>query len=219
MKKEYLILAVIIVLLGGYLFLRYTDLARYEMPALETASAESITRVALTSYGETVELIRTDNGWQIGDHAYPADPSKAKEILSVLEGLKLSALVSESGAYSTYDLTDGQKIGVQAWAGDRRVRNFAVGKTAATYRHTFVRIGDDPNVYHAEGNFRKSFDHRIDDLRDKTALSFTTAEITGIDILSDGNFLSLSLAPPPAETTDTDAPESRLDDLRRIPCG
>jgi hypothetical protein len=200
-KKEIFILAVIIVLLGGYLFLRNTDRSRYALPRLENSSADSITRMELTASGETVELVRSDNRWLIGEHAFPADDSKVRDILSTLEALKLTALVSESGAYPTYGLTNDEKIDVRAWAGDRMVRNLAIGKTANTYQHTFVLVGDDPNVYHAGGNFRKTFDQSVAGLRDKTALSFTPSEITGIDILHDGTFQSLSLESPPAETS------------------
>jgi hypothetical protein len=202
-KKEYIILAVIIVLLGGYLFLRNTDRSRYALPAIATTSGDNITRIEITASGETIRLDRIDDQWQIGDQAFPADSSEISEMLSVLEKLTLTALVSESGAYPTYDLTDEKKIDIRAWADDRVVRNFAIGKTANTYQHTFVLIGNDPNVYHADGNFRQTFDQSVAGLRDKTALSFTASEISGIDILSDGKFLSLSLENPPAETSST----------------
>lgn len=199
-KKEYIILAVIIVLLGSYLFLRNNDRSQYELPALENAAGDDITRIEITTSEESLELSRNGDQWQIGENAYPADASKVSEMLSVLGELKLTALVSETGVYSPYNLTDDKKVGVQAWAGERMVRNVAIGKTADTYQHTFVRIGDDPNVYHASGNFRQTFDQSVEDLRDKTALSFTTGDITGIDIVSGEAHLFLSLKDQPAET-------------------
>lgn len=216
-KKEYIILALIIVLLGGYLFLRNTNRSTYELPVLDSASSDKFTRIEITASGETIDLVRSGDRWLIGELAYPADASRVSEMLSALEKLKLTALVSETGAYSPYDLTEDKKIEVRAWTGDRLMRDLAIGKTANTYQHTFVRLGEDPNVYHADGNFRQTFDQSVESLRDKTALSFNIGEITGIELVSGEKHLSLSLENQTAnaepslekasEKTDSEAPE------------
>jgi hypothetical protein len=121
-------------------------------------------------------------------------------MLSALVELRLTALVSEAGVYDHYDLTDDKKIEVGAWIGDRPVRDLDIGKAADTYQHTFVRLRNDPKVYHAGSNFRNTFDQTIEGLRDKSALSFTVSEITGIGIVSAEKHLSLSLEDPPLET-------------------
>jgi hypothetical protein len=216
-KKEYIILAVIIVLLGSYLFLRNNDRSRYDLPVLPNANAVDITRVDIITAEDALGLELMDGLWLIGENAYPADASRVDEMLSALEKLALTALVSESGAYSAYDLTEDKCIRVQAWEGDRKVRDLVIGKAANTYRHTFVRVGDDPDVYHADGNIRSAFDHNLDSLRDKTALSFSVDDITGIEIVSAGKTRSFILETPPEEITspsgevsekpDSDAPE------------
>ena len=68
------------------------------------------------------------------------------------------------------------------WIGKDLSRSFDMGKTAPTYQHTFIKLPDNPNVYHARGNFRNSFDLTIDDMRDKTALSFDPSIIWKIGI-------------------------------------
>jgi len=211
-KKEYIILAVVIVLLGGYLFLRNTDRSQYNLPVPEITASDDISRIEITASGDTIDLTRNGDRWQIGEKAYPADASKVNEMLSVLEKLKLTALVSETGVYSPYDLTEDKKIDVRAWTGDRMVRELAIGKTADTYQHTFVRLGDDPNVYHAEGNFRQTFEQSVEDLRDKTALSFDAGDITGIDIVSAEKHLSLTLEDQPAEASASSEAASEEND-------
>jgi len=216
-KKEYIILAVIIVLLGSYLFLRSTDRSRYELPVFDSIAVDHIDKIEITSSGETVVLARRSDRWEIGEKAYPADAAEVSEMLSVLEKLKLTALVSETGAYSPYDLTDDKKIQVRSWAGDRMVRNISIGKTADTYRHTFVRLGDDPSVYHADGNFRQTFDRSVDSLRDKTALSFAAGDITGIDIVSAAKRISLSLKDPPTEAAPSQETSEETDSTATEP--
>ena len=198
-SKEFIVLAVVIVLLGTYLFLRNGDRSRYEIPSVSAIKGEEISRIEIASSGNRIEITRAGDQWRIGDRQYPADGTKIKNILEALEGLKLTALVSEAEAYARYDLSDEKKISVRAWAGDGLVRNIDIGKTAETYQHTFVRLGDDPNVYHARNNFRRTFDQTTDGLRDKTALSFNTDDIKGVQISSGGSSLALTLGKAPVE--------------------
>jgi hypothetical protein len=213
-KKEYIILAVIIILLGGYLFLRNNDRSRYVLPALEAIADGDITRIEIIASGEAIGLSRDGEHWRIGENAYPADASSVSDMLSTLSTLTLTALVSETGVYSPYDLTGDKEIGVRAWTGDRMVRDLALGKAANTYQHTFVRIGEDPNVYHADGSFRQTFDQTLDSLRDKTALTFATGDITAIDIVSGEKHLVLALeeaapeTPSPEDTIGPALPET-----------
>lgn len=191
--KEFVLLAVVIVLLGTYLFFRNGDRAQYELPRVSALTGKEVSRIEITSFGNVVDMTRSDDQWQVGDQHYPADEAKVKNILDALEALKLTALVSEAKAYARYDLSDEKRISVKAWIGDRQVRNLDVGKEAGTYQHTFIRLGDDPNVYHAHGNFRRTFDQTVDTLRDKTALSFNTEDIEAIEISSGDNKMTLSL--------------------------
>ncbi len=199
-SKEYIVLGVIIVLLGAYLFLRSGDRSRYELPALPETAADEVSKIEISTPGQALSLTRSDDQWRIGENKYPADGTRVKAMLSALNELKLTALVSEAGIYDNYDLTDDKKIEVAAWIGDRLVRDLDIGKVADTHQHTFVRLRDDPNVYHAGSNFRETFNQTIEDLRDKSALSFTAADITGIDIVSAEKSLSLSLTEQPVET-------------------
>jgi hypothetical protein len=196
--KEFVILAVIIVLLGAYLLFHGNDRSQYRLPELSPVAAKDISRLTLTSAGKTIQLVQKENTWKIGDNAYPADSTKMEAILSALEGLRLTALVSEAKAYPRYDLSDDKKITVQAWKGETLVRTLDIGKEAETYQHTFVRIGEDPNVYQAQSSFREAFDQTEDSLRDKTVLSFTPADIKQIDVTSEGASLSLALKDTPA---------------------
>ena len=96
----------------------------------------------------------------------------------------MTALVAESKNYSLYELDDENKIHVKAWQDDRLRRELDIGKTAPSYRHTFVRLAGDDRVYHARDNFRFRFTGGPEDLRDKTVLSFKRPDITEVRITS-----------------------------------
>jgi len=192
LKKEYFILAGVLVVLILYLVLHRSNLTHYKLPDITKVSGKQISKLEVGKAGKTVVLNKKDNTWQIGPKGYPADSAKVKNMLDVLEKLTLTALVSESKNYVRYDLTNDKKITVKAWHGRTLSREFEIGKAATTYQHTFVRLATDPNVYHAREDFRRKFDQTVDELRDKTVLSYTQKDIREITINHDKKTMTLT---------------------------
>ena len=192
LKKEYFILAGVMVALILYLFLHKSNRTHYRLPKIPAVSGKQISKLEVAKAGKTTVLNKNDNTWYIESKAYPADSAKVKNMLNVVEKLTLTALVSESKNYVRYDLTNDKKINVKAWHGKTLSREFDIGKVAATYQHTFVRLAADPNVYHARGDFKQKFDQTVDDLRDKTVLSYTQKDIREIKLTHDNKTASIS---------------------------
>lgn len=200
LKKEILILGVIIAALAVYLYQRSGDRTHYTLPTLPALKAADITKIQMTRGAETVVLVRKDGRWRIDPPGYPVDPRLVDEMLDTLSGLTLTALVSESGNFTLYELDEDQKANVKAWQNDQLKRDIDVGKAAPSFRHTFVRIAGDDRVYHGRDNFSFRFRTRIEDLRDKTVLAFDRQEIKEIQIAQGETRLTLVRAPAPAET-------------------
>jgi len=192
LKKEYFILAAILVALILYLALHRSNRTHYQLPELSEVSGKDISKLEITTAGNSIIFNQKDNTWNIEPKGYRADPTKVKNILNVIEKLKLTALVSESKNYVRYDLRNDKNIHVKAWQGETLLREFDIGKAAPTFKHTFVKLPDDPNVYHARGDFRRNFDRSVDDFRDKTVLSFAQNTIQGIELTLEKKTISLS---------------------------
>jgi len=210
-KKEYIILALIIIALSVYLVMRRSDRTLYELPDIPQVSQKEITRLQISRGKTIIELNRKDSNWYLTPEAYPADADKIKNMLDNIEKLTLTALVSESGNYSLYDLSGEAKINVKAWQGESLKRDIDIGKTASSFRHTFVKIAGDERVFHARGNFRNTFDTTVDDLRDKTILTYTPSDIQQIQITQEKQSLILKRTQLPekkAPPTTTDKKES-----------
>jgi hypothetical protein len=144
-----------------------------------------------------VVLQRKEDTWFLHPEGYPADINKVKSVISSIEDLTLTARVSESGAsYGRYDLDPDRKIHVRTLAGEDVKRELDIGKTAASYRHTFVKIGNDPAVYHARDDFRSRFETSADGFRDKTVLSFDPAGVVELTLEREGR--GITLIPEPA---------------------
>ena len=191
LKKEYIILPVIIVALVLYLVLYKSNRTNYTLPKLEKATAKQINKIEIKKSENTIVLNKKDDAWFIGAEAFPANSSKIDKMVDVISDLTLSALVSESKNYTRYELDNPQKITVKAYEGNTLRRAFDLGKAAATSQHTFVKLAENPNVYHARGNFRSTYDQTVSDLRDKIVMSFKQDEITEITVTRDKTTIRL----------------------------
>jgi hypothetical protein len=181
-KKEYIILIVIITALAVYLFLRNPDRTHYQLPEIAEIAKTDISKIEISGKDATISLKKKDKRWYIGPEAYLANTDRVESMLEIIGKITVTALVSESKNYSRYNLDNSNKITVKAWKGDRLKRDFDVGKAATSHRHTFVKLVDDDRVYHVQGNFRDRFSQTVDSLRDKTVLSFNQGEIEEIRI-------------------------------------
>jgi hypothetical protein len=191
-KKEFIILAAIIIAAVAYLVLRQTDREQYQLPQVAELSRKDISKIEITgpdapNRDKAIVIQRKGDKWRLLPKDYPADPKKIDRILDTVSGLKLTAMVSESKNDQRYDLGPKKRIQVKAWSGQDLRRDFILGKAANTFRHTFVKIAGDNRVFHAENNFRDQFEVTVDQLRDKTVLAFKSDEISAFSITKDGN--------------------------------
>lgn len=181
--KEYIVLILLIAALGLYLFSQEKDRTRYELPEPAKVTVKNITSIDIAVGKErSFQVVRKGDRWILLPGDYPADEKKVQSLLDDMGSFTLTALVSESKNYEPYDLGDDRRIRVQVREGEKDVLQVDLGKAASTYRHTFVRIGEDPRVYHARGNLRSLFDKTVDDLRDRKVLSFDKGEITELTV-------------------------------------
>jgi hypothetical protein len=207
LKKEYVILAIVIIGLSLYLFTRSKDRTHFELPDLAPVEAKTIDRLVFQKGDAVIELIRKDDSWFVGEKAYRADNIKVRNMVQATADLKITALVSESGNYDRYDLTENKKTTVRAYAGTAVLRSFDIGRGAPTNRHSFVRLDGDPKVYHARGHIHETFDATVDELRDETVLEIEQAEVNALVIEKAGRQLAIVKKETPVQK-ESDAKET-----------
>jgi hypothetical protein len=125
-------------------------------------------------------------------------------MLDAVAGLKATALVSEAQDYQRYELDEAHRIAVTAWAGGTRARAFEIGKTAPSFRHTFIKLAGDSRVFHAQGNFRNAFDQKAEALEDKTVMTVKAAAAGSLRIHAAGSEAGFSRKAPAADAGQTD---------------
>ncbi len=183
MKKEYFILAAVIAVLCAYLVLHKENKTHYTTPDIPAVKINDITKIKLIKGKKDVSIEKEDDNWVITEKKYPADKTKVKAMLNVIAKLSLSDLISKSHDLTRYELDPEHRIKIIAENDSgNQLRKFCIGKTAPTFRHTFVTMDDDKDVYYANGNFRSDFDDDVNGFRDKTVLSFNKNSIEEIKI-------------------------------------
>ena len=200
-KKEYIILVLIIIGLSVYLFMRSSGRTRYQLPVLDGLNKSEINKIEISRGSSSLVLKKRDDQWYLEPKGFLADRTKINAMLNIFESFALTALVSESKDYNRYDLQPEKRINIKAWQQEALKRNFDIGKAATSFRHTFVRLDGDNRVFHARDNFRDKFDFTIDDLRDKTVMSFKTTDIQQIEIIKDEHSVKLVRSEVPVKTT------------------
>jgi hypothetical protein len=186
MKKEYLILIALILLLSAYLLFNKEDKDHFPLPSVTQLTPAAVTGLTIVKKEETVTLAKKDKAWFIRELDRPADSAAVENMLDALKGFKLSALVSQKKDVNRYELDPENRIHVNVFEGDKIVFEFDMGKTAPTFNHTFVMIAGDSNIYHAKGSFRSYFQGSAQELRDKQILGFKEKSITALTIEKEG---------------------------------
>ncbi len=212
MKKEYIILIILIIGLSVYLALKKNDQVHYELPTIPQVDTTRIDRVEISKADRLVVLNKDQKDWTVTDKKFPANPDEIELLLGTLKKMTLSALASEAKDLFRYELDDTQAVKVKALAGKEVVLSLAVGKPAASYNHTFIYLDDkDQTVYQANGNFKHQFDKSADDFRDKKVLGFDPDSMKKITLDKQGKTVTLVKAPVPQKPDqEQGAPQKEL---------
>lgn len=193
MKKEYLILIILILGLSAYLVLKKDNQVHYDLPELAAIEAKDIDRIHISQKDKALVLTRAKQGWTMGEDNYPVDQSAMDNIMDVVTGLHISTLVSQSKDLARYELDAANAVTVKAFKGEKALLTFSIGKTAPSDNHTFVMLEDDAKIFQADKSFRNHFEKSADDFRDKLVLSFKTEEIKKVTVEKQGTSATLVL--------------------------
>ncbi|WP_035236954.1 DUF4340 domain-containing protein [Desulfobacter vibrioformis] len=215
MKKEYIILIILIIGLSAYLGLKKDGQVHYELPTIPKVDTTRIDRVEISRADRLVVLDKGEKGWTITDKKFPANPDDIEQMLGTLKEMKLSALVSEAKDLARYELDDPHAVKVKALAGKEVLRDFVIGKTAPSNNHTFICLNDlsddkTRTVYQANGNFKNQFDREADDFRDKNVLGFDPDSVKKITLEQQGKTVTWVKAQA-LKTTDQEKDETKKD--------
>ncbi len=191
MKKEYIFLAIVIVVLSLYLIFRSQDKTHYSLPRLATIEESEVSRLVVKLPDSSITLKHHDREWKIMPYGYPAGGTRLSDMMESMENMEITDMVSQSRNYQRYDLSPEKRIEVKVYSDDQMIRSLVIGKAAPTRHHTYVMLNEDPNVYQCRNNIRRKFEVEAKDLRDRQVMAFTRTAIRGLDIACPDDSLSI----------------------------
>ncbi len=189
-RKLYLTLGVIALLLAVYLVASHRG-ADPDIPELAAWSGH-VDEIVIGRPAGPVRIYRQDDRWLIGNEAYPADDAVVDRMEKSLKDLTITQLTTRAPHYEQFGLTPDRAIEVKARKGGRVVRSLLIGKKSDKTTHTFVRLGDRPEIFKAAGYFDADFGRTVDALRDHRVVDIKAEDVVSVTIRQKGKALTFA---------------------------
>jgi uncharacterized protein DUF4340 len=182
MKKEYILLLILIITLCSYLFFHNKNQTSSLLPEISIIDNAEIESIDIIKSNEIINCFKDNGNWVVTENKFPGDAGIFSEMIVSIKNLTITTLISEKDDLKRYDLDKDKSIKVIAKGEKGIVREFSIGKTAPTQKHTFITIDTNKGVFHASGNLRRKFNKSVDNLRDKQIQKLDQATIEIIEI-------------------------------------
>jgi len=154
---------------------------------LPPIAAGSLDTIDVTRQGVTSTLKREGGKYKVtAPVAAAADESNAKAAFEALEKLTLGNVVTENKAkHAEFEVDDAKAIHVVAKAGAATSADLLVGK--AVGNGTMVRVAGKDEVWQAVGPLRSTLDKSPADWRDRSVITFSTADAETLTVKAGGS--------------------------------
>ena len=157
MTKNVQIALIVLVILVGIYFLNKSSQTKFESmsEAIFNDEPEDIFKFLIQQGQEAIELSRVDTLWRISGNDTLEVKSRSMDnlfdkVLKVNRGTIISENPKKYGKYSVDDST-GTHLAVINSKGET-VGYYVFGRSKSDYSRSYIRLGDDPNVYLADQN-------------------------------------------------------------------
>ena len=157
MTNNFKIALIVLVLLIGVYLLNIRSQGKFESTstAIFTDDPGKIFKVLIQQGEEAVELARVDTMWKItGNDTLETKVRSIENLFDKVLKINRGTIISENpDNYQKYSLDDstGTHLAVINLKGET-VGYYIFGRSKSDYSRSYVRIGDDPNVYLADQN-------------------------------------------------------------------
>lgn len=179
------ILAALVALLGAYLYWVERPAIEYEARSnrLLEFDPDTISRVSLTSKGDTIEAVKVDGAWHITSPIEGPADSRAVDTLvrTAAEAAHSRTIEPESDDLSAFGLAEPETI-LQLDGDGLSLPALAIGKGTPIGFNAYVRRGDEDAVLLTGGTVRAALVKSVADLREKEILQLDEADVTALTI-------------------------------------
>ncbi len=191
-KKEYILLLVIVVASALYLFFQRDSRINYEIPKFDKITKDEILKISIQDSNNSLEVKKEGDGWQLLPEGYKGDNPAIDSLVSQIVDITIMDLVSDSENYKRYNLDDGNSISIKVYNSEGLIREFTLGKSTSNSIYSYIRLKDKKGVYSVKGDLTGTMKTNPDDLRDKQVLDFTFEDINEVELNKGNDKLNLT---------------------------
>lgn len=203
-NKNGLYLIALLVLIGIFLIVKYVFVnkpdSNFDMNVLKIDTANVVSIVIKQPKDKTpIKLSKENNMWKVSqdDKTYDADENSIKEILGVLNQLKIQNIVGTSkDKWADYELTDSAATEVQLFDSQGKIfKNISIGKF--TYKQnnspygqmsgrnnilgmTYIRLSNRPESFMVNGFIPMTFNRELNSFRNQTVVKIDKNNVNRI---------------------------------------
>jgi hypothetical protein len=134
---------------------------------------------------EVTRLAKKGDTWSIvAPSAMDTDPAEISTIVTQLESLEQTKVIDENPASAAPFGLDPPRIRLTIKnTGDATPRVLLIGNKTPTGGDLYAKLGNEPKVFLIGGYLETSFNRKAFDLREKTALKFTRADVKAVTLV------------------------------------
>lgn len=111
-------------------------------------STNQVSKIEMEDEQKTT-LVKKDGKWLIqSEESQPADEKKVNDLLTGLEALKISEIVSQNpDNFENFNLNEKEAIKVHLWENENKIFEIWVGKAGPAFNKTYFRLPNKEEVY------------------------------------------------------------------------
>lgn len=238
------ILSVLVLVYLGFEFFGGKSRSKSFKTELVEIDTAKVSKVLIEANGETLELLKENNAWKvsIGNGKYAAaQGSNIKSTINALLTIKPSRIAAKNPEKWKEYQVDSAGTRVQVFEGSKNTLDLVVGRFGFDQKsmqqaqqqqqmggrggmpqfYTYVRLGNENEVYVADNFMGMSLNTDASGFRNKEVLSLTTDNITEIQFIypADSSFVLNKMDSTWSvlgSQTDSAATASYLNDIRNL---
>ena len=126
-KRKIILLTACVLLLGVYIAQLASSL---RSSVKNTTLGAEPDKIRIENAGDVIELVKSDDGWTVGERRYKADTAAVDALVNALKNIRVLDTVAQAGNDAVderYEIDNDHAIFVNAYKGDELVRTLTIG--------------------------------------------------------------------------------------------
>ena len=190
-KRKIILLTACVLLLGIYIAQLASSLRSSVKNKTLGADPDKLT---IENAGTLIELVKSDDGWTIGEKRYKADTNTIDALVNAVKNIRVLDTVAQAGSDAVderYEIDKANAIVVKAYKGNELVRTLTIGKASSTGSQSYVTLDGKKDIYLVSGTLRDTFKKDVAALRSKSVYAVDTSDLTAVSESMGSTVLSI----------------------------